>query len=256
VWRKHLPGLFKKLTRIPDLRRPGSVRHQIAVVLFDGLLLFLFQYASRREANRNATGPTLLAAIQEVFPDIASVPHFDTVERLLRTISVETWDAVLRDRITTLLRKHAGQHYLVQHQWVVAVDGSEKFARHQPFAPEALRQQFSDTNIRYRAYVVAAVLVVASGITLPLTSLFAENDSTAPPVAPGARWPVPERPAHGPVSAVSLGLPHRVTPGVLSQGMGRGRRFAPAGYGRRAAPRASMGGSRSSLCVGQRDLLT
>ena len=180
VWRKHLPGLFKKITRIPDLRRPGSVRHQITVVLFYGLLLFVFQYASRREANRNATGPTLLAAIHEVFPDIASVPHFDTVERRLRTIAVETWDAVLRDRITTLLRKHGVQQYLVQHQWVVAVDGSEKFARHQPFAPEALRQQFSDTNTRYRVYVVEAVLVVASGITLPLTSIFAENDPAAP----------------------------------------------------------------------------
>ena len=180
VWRRHLPGLFKKVTRIPDLRRPGSVRHQITVVLFYGLLLFVFQYASRREANRNATGPTLLAAIQEVFPDIASVPHFDTVERVVRTIAVETWDAVLRDRITTLLRKHGVQQYLVQHQWVVAVDGSEKFARHQPFAPEALRQQFSDTNTRYRVYVVEAVLVVASGITLPLTSIFAENDPTVP----------------------------------------------------------------------------
>jgi hypothetical protein len=124
---------------------------------------------------------SLWAAIHAVFPDIASVPHFDTVERLLRTISVETWDAVLRDRIPTLLRKPGVQQYLVQHQWVVAVDGSEKFAPHQPFAPEALHQQFSDTNTRYRVYVVESVLVVESGITLPLTTVFAENDPTAPP---------------------------------------------------------------------------
>ncbi|MHB1612643.1 MAG: hypothetical protein ACYCT0_13230, partial [Sulfobacillus sp.] len=44
---------LNKLTQIPDLRRVGSVRHRIAVVLFYGLLLFVFQYASRREANRN-----------------------------------------------------------------------------------------------------------------------------------------------------------------------------------------------------------
>lgn len=181
VWRKHLPHLFKKLSRIPDVRRPGSVRHQITVVLFYGLLLFIFQYASRREANRNATGPTLMDALQTVFPNITSVPHFDTVERVLRTIPVETWDDILRDRVTTLLRKHGVQQYLVQQHWVIAVDGSEKFARHQPFAPEALRQQFSDTNTRYRVYVVEAVLVVSTGVTLPLTSTFAENDATAPP---------------------------------------------------------------------------
>ena len=181
VWRQHLPGIFKKLTQIPDLRRGGSVRHRIAVVLFYGLLLFVFQYASRREANRNATSPTLLAVLHEVFPDITTVPHFDTVERLLRTIPVDTWDAVLRDRITSLLRQHGVQQYLVQHRWVIAVDGSEKFARHQPFAPEALRQEFSDTNTRYRVYVVEAVLVVESGMALPLTTIFAENDPAAPP---------------------------------------------------------------------------
>ena len=81
VWRQYLPWIFKKLTQISDLRRVGSVRHRIAVVLFYGLLLFVFQYASRREANRNATSPTLLAALHEVFPDITTVPHFDTVER-------------------------------------------------------------------------------------------------------------------------------------------------------------------------------
>ncbi len=181
VWQQHLPGIFKKLTRIPDLRRVGSVRHRITVVLFYGLLLFVFQYASRREANRNGTSPTLRAALQEVFPDITSVPHFDTVERLLRKIPVDTWDTVLRDRITALLRQHGVQQYLVQHRWVIAVDGSEKFARHQPFAPEALRQEFSDTNIRYRVYVVEAVLVVESGMALPLTTIFTENDPAAPP---------------------------------------------------------------------------
>ncbi len=181
VWRQHLPKLFTKLTRIPDLRRAGSVRHQIPVVLFYGLLLFVCQYASRREANRNATSPPLFAALHQVFPDITSIPHFDTVERLLRTIPAETWETVLRDRVTTLLRKHGVHQYLVQHRWVVAVDGSEKFARHQPFAPEALRQQFSDTTTRYRVYVVEAVLVVESGVTLPLTTVFAENDPAASP---------------------------------------------------------------------------
>lgn len=109
VWRRHCPALFQKLARIPDLRRPGSVRHTVTVLLFYGLLLFVFQYASRREANRQGTSPTLFAALHAVFPDIDSVPHFDTVERLLRTISVETGEAVIQERLTYLLRRHAVQ---------------------------------------------------------------------------------------------------------------------------------------------------
>ena len=130
MWRQqHIPKLFAKLTHIPDLRRAGSVRRPITVVLFYGLLVFVFQYASRREANRNATSPPLFAALHQVFPDITSIPHFDTVERLLRTIPAETWEDVLRDRVTTFLRKHGVHQYLVQHRWVIVVDGSEKFAR-------------------------------------------------------------------------------------------------------------------------------
>lgn len=175
VWRQHLPALFKKLTRIADPRRPGSVRHQLTVVLFYGLLLFLFQYASRREANRNATSPALAEALRQVFPDIQSVPHYDTVERLLRAIPVDDWEALLQDRITTILRKHTVQQYLVDRRWVVALDGTQKFARHQPFADQALRRRVSDDATLYRVYVLEAVLVIGPGFPLPLLTEFAEN---------------------------------------------------------------------------------
>ncbi len=180
TWRQHLPDLFAKLARIPDVRRPGSVRHRISVLCFYGLLLFVFQYASRREANRQATGPTLAKTLHEVFPDLDSIPHFDTVERWLRTIPTETWEDLLHDRIQRLLRRHAVREYLVQHAWVVAVDGTQKFARHQPFASEALQQRVSDTETRYRVYVLEAVLVATDGATLPLLTEFAENPDDAP----------------------------------------------------------------------------
>ena len=183
IWRAHLPEIFEKMSRIADPRRPGSIRHQVAVLLFYGLLLFVFQYASRREANRGATTPALTAALQQVFPDLdlASVPHFDTVERFLRTLPPDALEQILRDRITQLLRRHAVRQYLVDHAWVVAIDGTQQFTRHQPFAPEALRQRVSDTETRYRVYIVEAVLVTSAGATLPLLSEFAENAVDAPP---------------------------------------------------------------------------
>lgn len=179
VWRRHLPGLFQKMSHIADPRRAGSVRHRLTVVLFYGLLLFIFQYASRREANRNVTSPTLADALRHVFPDLLSIPHYDTVERMLRTIPVDEWEAVLHDRVTTILRQHGVQRYLVSHRWVVAVDGTQKFARHQAFADEALRQRLSDRDTQYRVYVLEAVLVTGQGLTLPLMTTFAENHTGA-----------------------------------------------------------------------------
>jgi len=179
LWRRHLPALFQKLQHIADPRRPGSVRHRITVVLFYGLLLFVFQYASRREANRHATSPALAEALRQVFPDLQSIPHYDTVERLLRTIPVDDWEAVLADRITTILRKHEVQQYLVDHRWVVAIDGTQKFARHQPFADQALQHQMANGERLYRVYVLEAVLVTGPGFTLPLLTEFAENPADA-----------------------------------------------------------------------------
>ncbi len=245
VWRKHLPPLFQKLARIQDLRRPGSVRHKATVILLYGLLLFVFHYASRREANWEATSPVMAEALRHVFPDVDSVPHFDTVERLLRTIPVETWETVLGERIATLLRQHQVQQYLVHGHWVVAIDGTQKFARYRPFAPEALRRQVSETETLYCVSVLEAVLVAADGLPLPLTTEFCENTAGPPPqtetrqrtqslssvddpaqsvvpaslvvASPGRS--VPQRPRDGALPAVSLGLFHcvagRVSPECL-----------------------------------------
>ena len=85
-----------------------------------GLLLFVFQYASRREANREMTGPLLATILRTVFPDIESTPHFDSVERLLRAIPNDRVKEFLEDRVTTILNKHQIRSYLVDHGWVVA----------------------------------------------------------------------------------------------------------------------------------------
>lgn len=52
-----------------------------------------------------------------------------------------------KDRITSMLGKHGVQQYLVDHQWVVAIDGTQKFARHQPFADQAVRRHFFKSGL-------------------------------------------------------------------------------------------------------------
>jgi hypothetical protein len=93
------------------------------------------------------------------------MPHYDTVERLLRAMPVEDWEAVRRDRITPIVRKHGVQEYLVDQRWVVAIDGSPKFARHPPFDDAALRRRIAADESLYRVYVLEAVLVTAQGLT-------------------------------------------------------------------------------------------
>jgi hypothetical protein len=74
-----LPKLLKELSQIPDPRQPKKVKHKLTVVLLYGLLSFVLQMASRREANRELNRPAFLATLQGLFPELESLPHADTL---------------------------------------------------------------------------------------------------------------------------------------------------------------------------------
>ena len=59
--RKELPTLLAQLEQIPDPRDPKKRRHKLTVLLLYGMLMFVFQFASRRETNREMTLPQFLA---------------------------------------------------------------------------------------------------------------------------------------------------------------------------------------------------
>jgi hypothetical protein len=59
VWRRTLPTLIKKLSKIPDPRRPKSIKHKMIVLMIFGLFAFIFRLSSRREINRELTGAAI-----------------------------------------------------------------------------------------------------------------------------------------------------------------------------------------------------
>jgi hypothetical protein len=52
VYRSLLPTLLKRLGKIRDPRHPKTIRHKLTVLMLYGILTFVFQMASRQEANR------------------------------------------------------------------------------------------------------------------------------------------------------------------------------------------------------------
>lgn len=175
TWRVLLPDLLAKFARIKDPRRPGSIRHKITVLMVYGILLFAFQYSSRREANRELTSPGVLAALRSVFPDIDSVPHLDTLERLLERIPAENIEDILGATVRELMRSKRLRAWLLEKGYVVAIDGTQKFTTTVDFAPEALQRQSKDGTVNYIVYVLEATLVCPQGIAIPLMAEFCEN---------------------------------------------------------------------------------
>lgn len=66
IYRVIKPKLLRKLSKIPDPRNPKKNKHKLTVILLFGLLNFIFQMASRREANRIMSRPVFKETLQEL----------------------------------------------------------------------------------------------------------------------------------------------------------------------------------------------
>jgi len=103
-YRELLPKLLRDLGKLPDPRQPKKCTHKLTVGLLYGLLSVVVQRASRREANRTLSRPVFLATVQAFFPELESLPHADTLNRLLARIEVQALEVAPVEVIRRLIR--------------------------------------------------------------------------------------------------------------------------------------------------------
>lgn len=173
-----LPSLLSRLARIPDPRDPKKTRHQLTMVLLLGILSFVFQIGSRREANRRMSLPTFLANLKLLVPelDVESLPHQDTLCRLLEKLDdVGEIEQAHLDLIERLLRRKKFRRYLIEGRYPIAIDGTQKWARDWPWSDEALERTVGSgeqKRSQYYVFVLEACLAFANGMVVPLMSEF------------------------------------------------------------------------------------
>jgi DDE_Tnp_1-associated len=183
VFRALLPKLLKELGKIPDPRQPKKVKHKLTVVLLYGLLSFVLQMASRREANRELSRPAFLATLQALFPELESLPHADTLHRLLQEIEVQALEERHVELLRRWIRNKKFRRYLISQCYPIAIDGRQKLVRSGHWQAEQWLERRRETaegeHIQQYVYVLEANLVFHNGVTLPLLSEFlnyAEGD--------------------------------------------------------------------------------
>ena len=64
VFKANLPVLLKRLSRIPDPRNPKKIKHKLTVLMLYGILVFVYQMSSRRQANEKMTNPIIIANLK------------------------------------------------------------------------------------------------------------------------------------------------------------------------------------------------
>jgi len=175
IFRLQLPMVLKRLSKIKDPRNPKKIRHKLDALLIYGILMFVLQMSSRREANREMTRPQFMESLQLFFPELEDIPHNDTLMRLLAVIEVGEIERALMEAVHKLIQNKKFGRYLVDHRYTIAVDGTQKFKRDVLWAEECSEREVKDgddTKTQYHVNVLETNLVFPNGMSIPLMSEF------------------------------------------------------------------------------------
>jgi hypothetical protein len=176
VYRRTLPILLNRLSKIEDPRQPKKLKNSLTVLMIYGILMFVYQQSSLRNANKEMSTAIFFENIRAMFPDFVTMPHADTLSRLLGRINVEEIEASLLELFEQLVKKKKFKNYLINKRYVIAIDGTQKFMRDEKWAEEPLERHVGkDKDAQYYVYVLEAVVIFDNGMTLPLMSEFLNN---------------------------------------------------------------------------------
>jgi hypothetical protein len=177
TYRRLLPILLRRLSKINDPRQPKKIKHGLTVLMIYGMLIFVYQMASLREANKVMSQAIFFENMKAMFPEFETMPHADTLHRLLEKIAVEEIEESMVDLFEHLVKSKKFRNYLIEKRYVIAIDGSQKFMRTEKWAEECLERHVGkDKQGQYYVYVLEAVVILEHGITLPLMSEFLNNE--------------------------------------------------------------------------------
>lgn len=142
-----------------------------------GILMFAYQMSSRREANRVMTTPQFVKNLQLLFPELESIPHHDSLKRLLAKIDVEQIEQAHIELIRRLIRNKKFYRYLINNTYPIAIDGTQKFKRNEIWSEECCGRTVGKgdkARPQYFVYTLEATLSFHNGMVIPLMSEFLE----------------------------------------------------------------------------------
>ena len=131
------------------------------------------------------TRPQFEANLKLLFPELETLPHADTLFRLLRDIDVAHLEQVHVDLVRRLIRAKTKRGYLINHAYPIAMDGSQKLTRDTLWDENLLQRtlgQEEHPHTQYFVYVLEASLAFQNGLVIPLLSEFlayAKGDTDA-----------------------------------------------------------------------------
>lgn len=173
--KKMLPDILADLAGIRDYRTK-NIKHQLTMLLAYGILMFALHYSSRRETNREMTDAVVRENLKALFPELETLPHGDTLYRLLDRIEVAEIEKAQIGQLKRMIANKKFANYLVGKQYRIAIDGTQKLSRKGKCGDEYLiRHVGTAKEPQSYIYVLEAVLVLGNGMVIPFMSEFLTN---------------------------------------------------------------------------------
>src|SRR3990172_513443 len=114
-------------------------------------------------------------ALKGLFPDLESIPHHDTLYRLLARVKPERIEAAQVAVLRSLIRDKKFSDHLVEGCYLIAIDGTQKMVRRSLPDDAWLQREVGaegKKRTQYYVYVLEANLVLSNGVSIPLMSEF------------------------------------------------------------------------------------
>jgi hypothetical protein len=181
AWRVILPTLIRKFSRINDYRRAKSVKHKIVVLMIFGLLAFVFRLSSRREMNRELTSAVVNKNLRKIFPELDSIPHADTLARLLENIGIKKIEEAHIALMKEQIHKKKFKNLLINGCIPISVDGAQKLFRDgilhdSHWLQRTVGKDETVTEQQY-VYIIEANISLKNGLNIPLLTEYLYMDN-------------------------------------------------------------------------------
>lgn len=146
-----------------------------------GLFAFIFRLSSRREMNRELTGPVIVDHLKKIFPEIDSIPHADTLARLLEKINPHSIEAIHISLIRDLIKKKKFRKPLIHGCLPITIDGTQKLTRDgllqdSPWCERLVGHPEKGNKQQY-IYAVEANITLKNGLTIPLMTEYLRREN-------------------------------------------------------------------------------
>lgn len=151
-------------------------------MVWEAILLYLLKLGSRRQIKwllqKNSAVPLshLAALTKQDLSHLTTIAGDDSIKDLLSQLAVEQVQRVVQEMVRHLLRQRKLEHgRLIGEYYMIALDGTGLFHRHNPHCPHCLVSKSKSGEVLYSHNVLEAKLITESGLAFSIASEHIEN---------------------------------------------------------------------------------